>query len=235
MQYTLGMMVGSSWETWTRMWSSTAMNPREAVIPASSRPMLAVLGTRPVATMAASTSMVSTCSLVVASIILIVTGFSPAIPGVTSLANTFNRKSIALGLINIRSACLAISRSKVGMSIGNASIKVTSAPSAVYTSLNSNPMYPDPIMATHSGTDLSSNAPSEVKTVSSSTVIPGGTNGMDPGARMIFLQLYTLPVNSSFTSPGFPVNIPRPSITLTSKPINEFSKFPFTLDAKFFA
>jgi hypothetical protein len=41
-------------------------------------------------------------------------------------------------------------------------MNVTSEPSAVYTSLNSRPMYPEPMMATHCGTDASSRAPSEV-------------------------------------------------------------------------
>lgn len=44
-------------------------------------------------------------------------------------------------------------------------MKVTSAPSAVYTSENSSPMYPDPTMAAYSGTKARSNASSDVKTV----------------------------------------------------------------------
>ena len=40
----------------------------------------------------------------------------------------------------MRSACLPISASKPGMILGIASMKVTSEPSAVYTSENSRPM-----------------------------------------------------------------------------------------------
>mmetsp|Transcript_12011 Transcript_12011/g.27510 ORF Transcript_12011/g.27510 Transcript_12011/m.27510 type:complete len:248 (-) Transcript_12011:804-1547(-) len=92
MQYTWGTTEDPSpWLVRTRIFSSTATNPRLVSMPASSSPMLAVLGTRPVATMAASTSSVSTCSLVSASIISMVTGFSPGIPGVTLLAKTLVR------------------------------------------------------------------------------------------------------------------------------------------------
>mmetsp|Transcript_34279 Transcript_34279/g.79204 ORF Transcript_34279/g.79204 Transcript_34279/m.79204 type:complete len:318 (+) Transcript_34279:624-1577(+) len=219
----------------TRMFSSTATKPREVVTPAASRPISAVLGTRPVAIMAASTSRVSTCSLVSASIISIVTGLSPGIPGVTLLAKTPVRKSIGRGRISILSACLAISRSNVGMIIGRASMNVTSDPKAVYTSLNSRPMYPDPMMATYSGTNSKLRAPSEVYTVFSSTSHPGGTNGTDPGASTISFAVYTFPVVPSITSCGFPVSTPRPSITSTPSPTNEFSRFPFTLFARFFA
>mmetsp|Transcript_47433 Transcript_47433/g.92567 ORF Transcript_47433/g.92567 Transcript_47433/m.92567 type:complete len:223 (-) Transcript_47433:227-895(-) len=137
--------------------------------------------------------------------------------------------------MSIRSACLAISLSKVGMTSSIASMKVTSDPSAVYTSLNSRPMYPLPIMATYSGTDSSSSAPSEVYTVFSSTVTPGGTNGTEPGARMMSLAVYTFPVVPSFTSCATPVRIPRPSTTSTPSPTRLFSRFPFTLFARFFA
>lgn len=89
-----------------------------------------VLGTRPVATMHASTSKVSLCSLVLASIILMVTGLTPGMPGVTSEAKTPNRESMARGLIKRRSANRRISGSKVGMRLSIASIKVTSEPSA---------------------------------------------------------------------------------------------------------
>mmetsp|Transcript_46865 Transcript_46865/g.99537 ORF Transcript_46865/g.99537 Transcript_46865/m.99537 type:complete len:247 (-) Transcript_46865:968-1708(-) len=88
MQYTPGTTSPSSCLVNTRIFSSTATKPREVSMPDSLSPMSEVLGTRPVATMAASTSRVSTCSLVWASIILMVTGFSPGTPGVTSLANT---------------------------------------------------------------------------------------------------------------------------------------------------
>mmetsp|Transcript_8 Transcript_8/g.20 ORF Transcript_8/g.20 Transcript_8/m.20 type:complete len:219 (+) Transcript_8:404-1060(+) len=68
--------------------SFTCTKPRSVSTPHASSPRLFVKGTRPVATMHASTSRVSTCSLVPASIILIRTGFSPGTPGVTSAANT---------------------------------------------------------------------------------------------------------------------------------------------------
>ena len=47
-------------------------------------------------------------------------------------------------------------------------------------------MYPDPILATYSGVALLRRSPSsEVNTVFSSTWIPGGTNGMLPGASTL--------------------------------------------------
>mmetsp|Transcript_20911 Transcript_20911/g.27491 ORF Transcript_20911/g.27491 Transcript_20911/m.27491 type:complete len:209 (-) Transcript_20911:550-1176(-) len=207
------------------------MKPRTVSMPMVSRPNPLVLGTRPVAIMQASTSMVSLCSLVLASIILIITGFSPGTPGMTSEAKTPVRKSIGRGLIRSLSARRAISLSKVGIISGRASMKVTSDPNAVYTSENSNPMYPDPTMATYSGTVSSFRAPSEVKTVLSSIVTPGGTMGIDPGARIMSFAVYTFPELVSFTSFGFPVRTPAPSMISTSRFFKEPSRPPLTLFA----
>mmetsp|Transcript_22293 Transcript_22293/g.44491 ORF Transcript_22293/g.44491 Transcript_22293/m.44491 type:complete len:224 (-) Transcript_22293:902-1573(-) len=90
MQYRLGITSPSA-EVLTRIFSSTATKPRLVSMFRLSRPQSLVLGTRPVATMTASTSMVSTCSFVLASIILMVAGFSPGTPGVTSEAKTPRR------------------------------------------------------------------------------------------------------------------------------------------------
>lgn len=79
-------------------------------------------------------------------------------------------------------------------------MKVTSDPNAVYTSLNSSPMYPLPIIATHCGTLLSSSAPSEVYTVFSSTITPGGTNGIDPGARIMSYNITRGQLSESYGS-----------------------------------
>mmetsp|Transcript_23659 Transcript_23659/g.52585 ORF Transcript_23659/g.52585 Transcript_23659/m.52585 type:complete len:286 (+) Transcript_23659:171-1028(+) len=115
----------------TRIFSSTQMNPLSVSILALSRPSLPILGTLPVATSTASTSRVSTCSLVFASIILIVAGFLPGMPGVTSEAKTPTRESMDRGLSSRRSARRRISGSNVGMSVSRASMKVTSEPRAV--------------------------------------------------------------------------------------------------------
>mmetsp|Transcript_17770 Transcript_17770/g.42716 ORF Transcript_17770/g.42716 Transcript_17770/m.42716 type:complete len:207 (-) Transcript_17770:1015-1635(-) len=88
MQYRLGTTSTPSFLVSTRILSSTGTNPLSISTPTFSRPHSLVLGTLPVATRQASTSRVSTCSLVFASIILMVTGFSPGMPGVTSDANT---------------------------------------------------------------------------------------------------------------------------------------------------
>ena len=92
----------------------------------------------------------------------------------------------------MRSACLPISASKPGMILGIASMNVTSEPSAVYTSENSSPMYPDPMIATHGGSQSSLSASSDVKTVFPSISIPGGTNGVEPVAMMMFFAVHFL-------------------------------------------
>mmetsp|Transcript_11312 Transcript_11312/g.42239 ORF Transcript_11312/g.42239 Transcript_11312/m.42239 type:complete len:246 (-) Transcript_11312:856-1593(-) len=72
----------------TCIFSFTCTNPRTVSMPFSSRPRFSVFGLRPVATMQASTSSVSTCSFVLASIISMVTGFTPGTAGVTLEAKT---------------------------------------------------------------------------------------------------------------------------------------------------
>ncbi len=114
----------------TRIVESTDTNPRSVSMPALSRPRPAVLGTRPVAMRHPSTSRVSTCCLVFASTILIVTGFLPGMPGVISEANTPTRESMARGLMSSLSARRRISASKVGISESTASMNVTSEPRA---------------------------------------------------------------------------------------------------------
>mmetsp|Transcript_17105 Transcript_17105/g.51722 ORF Transcript_17105/g.51722 Transcript_17105/m.51722 type:complete len:223 (+) Transcript_17105:924-1592(+) len=114
-----------------RIFSSTGTKPRLVSMLTFSRPRPSEYGLRPVHTITASTSSVSTCSLVLASIILIVAGFSPGMPGVTSDAKTLVYESILRGRISMRSASCAICRSKKGIILGIASMKVTSEPRAV--------------------------------------------------------------------------------------------------------
>mmetsp|Transcript_9126 Transcript_9126/g.15115 ORF Transcript_9126/g.15115 Transcript_9126/m.15115 type:complete len:250 (+) Transcript_9126:495-1244(+) len=140
MQYSPSTTSPPSFLVNTRMFSSTFTKPRSVSMFALSRFSVPVLGTRPVATKTASTSSVSVCSLVLASIILIVTGFLPTTPGFTSAANTPTRESMGRGLMSRRSANRRISGSNVGIKVSTASMNVTSAPNAVYTSENSNPM-----------------------------------------------------------------------------------------------
>ena len=106
-----------------------------------------------------------------------------------------------LGVMSMRSASLAISPSNPGMILSTASMKLTSLPSAVYTSLNSRPMYPLPMMAIQSGTHSSLRASSLVKTVLWSISMPGGTKGVEPVAMMTSLHLMVPPTS---TRPGSP-------------------------------
>ena len=84
-------------------------------------------GTRPVATSTASTSRVSTSSLVFMSASSIFTGQ----PGVILRASTPERASISRPSIKWREAILAMSGSKVGITVSRASTIVTSQPRAV--------------------------------------------------------------------------------------------------------
>ena len=122
--------------TSTRIWSSTGMKPRSVSTPSAARFSSALVGTRPVATSTASTSRVSTSSLVPMSASSIVTGQ----PGVTLRASKPARASMSRPSISLRAASLAMSGSKVGITRSRASIIVTSQPRAVYTSANSRPM-----------------------------------------------------------------------------------------------
>mmetsp|Transcript_17770 Transcript_17770/g.42715 ORF Transcript_17770/g.42715 Transcript_17770/m.42715 type:complete len:224 (-) Transcript_17770:340-1011(-) len=136
------------------------------------------------------------------------------------------------GRISNLSASLAISGSKVGIMRSSASMNVTSEPRAVNTSENSRPIYPLPTMASHSGTLSSLRPPSLVKTVFSSTSMPRGTKGSDPGARMMSLARTTrLP---ACTSCG-PFTEPFSGMTSTPRPVSEFSSPDRTLAARFLA
>mmetsp|Transcript_19554 Transcript_19554/g.40824 ORF Transcript_19554/g.40824 Transcript_19554/m.40824 type:complete len:225 (-) Transcript_19554:973-1647(-) len=88
MAYTLSTIEPPSAEVFTLMFSSTAMKPLLVSTPMVSSPRSFVFGTLPVAIITASSSSVSTCSFVLASIIFTVQGFSPTTPVLTSLANT---------------------------------------------------------------------------------------------------------------------------------------------------
>eukprot|EP00964_Phaeocystis_antarctica_P040452 scaffold23113_cov36-Phaeocystis_antarctica.AAC.1 len=65
------------------IFSLTCTKPRSTLTLASSRPRPSEKGARPVHTITASGSMVSTCSFVTASIILTRHGLTPGTPGVT--------------------------------------------------------------------------------------------------------------------------------------------------------
>jgi len=80
---------------------------------------------------------------------------------------------------------------------------VTSQPRAVYTSANSKPIYPLPIMAIHLGSHSSLTASSLVKTVLLSKVIPGGTKGEEPVARTVFSQVKILSIPLLSLTPTF--------------------------------
>mmetsp|Transcript_21020 Transcript_21020/g.45118 ORF Transcript_21020/g.45118 Transcript_21020/m.45118 type:complete len:302 (-) Transcript_21020:186-1091(-) len=217
-----------------RIFSSTCTKPRFMPTPSSCSPSPSEKGTRPVHTMTASTSIVAVCSLVLASIILTVAGFSPGTPGVTSAAKTPTYESIGRGRMRMRSACCAICLSKAGIILGNASMNVTSEPRAVYTSENSSPMYPDPIMAIQSGTHSSLSASSEVKTVLPSVVTPGGTNGMEPVARITFLAEIVLSEPTSSTVVGVFIE-PFSGKTVTPRAVSEPSRLPLTRLARLLA
>mmetsp|Transcript_33266 Transcript_33266/g.77841 ORF Transcript_33266/g.77841 Transcript_33266/m.77841 type:complete len:222 (-) Transcript_33266:323-988(-) len=128
-----------------------------------------------------------------------------------------------------RSATRRISGSKVGIIVSMASINVTSDPSAVYTSENSRPMYPDPMMATQSGTHSSFRESSEVKTVLPSMVMPGGTKGIEPGARMMSLAVTVLSVPTLLTVLG-PTSSPASSMVSTPRAPREFPRFLATFE-----
>mmetsp|Transcript_24183 Transcript_24183/g.71701 ORF Transcript_24183/g.71701 Transcript_24183/m.71701 type:complete len:467 (-) Transcript_24183:67-1467(-) len=217
-----------------RILSSTGTKPRFVSTLTFSRPSPSENGFRPVHTITASTSIVSTCSFVFASIILTVAGRSPGMPGVTSDANTFVYESIARGRMRIRSASCAIWRSKKGIILGIASMKVTSEPSAVYTSENSSPMYPDPMIAIQSGTHSSLSASSEVKTVLPSVSTPGGTKGTEPVARMTFFASMVFPAPTSSMLVG-PAREPFSSKTVTPRAVSEPRRLPCTRLARLFA
>ena len=113
--------------TSTRISSSTGMKPRLVSIAREPRLSSLLTGTRPVATSTASTSRVSTGSLVAMATSSIRTGE----PGVTWRARTPARASMSRPSIRLRAAILAMSGSKVGITRSRASIMVTSQPRAV--------------------------------------------------------------------------------------------------------
>mmetsp|Transcript_48120 Transcript_48120/g.96283 ORF Transcript_48120/g.96283 Transcript_48120/m.96283 type:complete len:205 (+) Transcript_48120:1053-1667(+) len=110
-----------------------------------------------------------------------------------------------------------------------ASMNVTSEPSAVYTSANSSPMYPDPMMATQSGTHSSFSESSDVNTVFPSISMPGGTKGTEPGARMMSLAVTISSVPAFRTLLG-PANSPVSGMMSTPSPVSEFPRFNATFD-----
>mmetsp|Transcript_18201 Transcript_18201/g.60884 ORF Transcript_18201/g.60884 Transcript_18201/m.60884 type:complete len:207 (+) Transcript_18201:1182-1802(+) len=116
-----------------------------------------------------------------------------------------------------------------------ASMKVTSEPNAVYTSANSRPMYPEPMIATQSGTHSSLRASSEVNTVLPSTSMPGGTNGTEPVAMMMSLAVTTRPESPHFTFWPSAITQPVSSMRSTPRFSRDLTRLTFTRDARSFA
>src|SRR5438093_904122 len=156
------------------MCGETFTNPRSTCTPRLSSPSPATLAERPTAMSTCSASSFSPSSSMT----------TPGPPGFTEATFTPVLR-LTPRRVNVRASSFETSSSSTGTMRGSASTSVTWTPYAAYTSANSTPTAPAPMMAIDLGARSFRTAPFDEITVFSSMATPGSDFGSDPVAMMM--------------------------------------------------